>query len=423
MPVTPEPRSVVIVTDQLPHPPRNGITIPVYNYACGLAERRSVRLVVLEDVERPFDDGELEANRALFGDIGRIRFVRFPLHERIAMEVRGRQVVAHGWRPREAARDVAFSTRTLIVSPMSAVAKWQALGLAKEHGSVWVAGINDCLTSEYRYRHLAVGSPKTRLKGMVDFVRSMNVRRIEAAYLSAFDRILVQTKADRDHLASLVGELVAARAVIAPNGVHPELFELAPQPTADRVTFVAELSGEYAPVARWIVEQVWPKARARHPRMKLHVVGKGASPELGKLLATTEGVVHDEFVASLADIYRGSCAVLSPVFKGYGLINKTIEAMASGLVVVGGRAAFNGIDGFVSGVHGLVVSSRRDVDELVSLLDRVLRDASARRQIGANARELVRRQFDWRRTLSVVESALEPVRVEGAPAHGRIHSG
>src|SRR5690606_16277388 len=115
----------------------------------------------------------------------------------------------------------------------------------------------------------------------------------------------------------------------------PELFELAPQPTADRVTFVAELSGEYAPVARWIVEQVWPKARARHPRMKLHVVGKGASPELGKLLATTEGVVHDEFVASLADIYRGSCAVLSPVFKGYGLINKTIEAMASGLVVVG----------------------------------------------------------------------------------------
>lgn len=59
------------------------------------------------------------------------------------------------------------------------------------------------------------------------------------------------------------------------------------------------------------------------------------------------------------------------VFKGYGLINKALEAMASGVPVIGGAAAFNGVEGFEG--SGAVCRPRSTPDFVSAICD-ILKD-------------------------------------------------
>jgi glycosyltransferase involved in cell wall biosynthesis len=171
------------------------------------------------------------------------------------------------------------------------------------------------------------------------------------------------------------------------------------------VLFVAELSGEYGPVAEWLCRAVWPRVRAAVPGARLTVVGRGAGPALRRCLAGTPCAEHFEFAADLAPLYVRSRVVWSPLWKGFGLINKTLEAMAAARPVVGGLAAFNGISGFVDGVHGRGLS-RPDPHAMADATAQLLRDAPRAAAMGAAARELVRDAFRWERTAERLREAL-----------------
>jgi glycosyltransferase involved in cell wall biosynthesis len=111
-------------------------------------------------------------------------------------------------------------------------------------------------------------------------------------------------------------------------------------------------------------------------------------------MRSTPGVAQIDYVKDLGDVYAAAMIALSPVFKGFGLINKTIEAMASGVPVVGGSAAFNGISGFRNSIHG-IACGEHSAPDFVRALNDLIADESTRNQIGAQAKILVRGQFCW----------------------------
>jgi glycosyltransferase involved in cell wall biosynthesis len=297
----------------------------------------------------------------------------------------------------------------VLATPLSALARWQAVRAAQPR---WqprrtVAVVHDCTAAEYRWRWR---SPQAgalgRAKAWSHWLRAPLVARAEAALLATADRVLVQTEADREALRRLVGPAAAARSALAPNGVRAALFELpAERPPAPRVLFVAELSGEYGPVAEWLCRQVWPRLRAAVPEARLTVVGRGAAPALRQCLAATPGVDHLEFAPDLAPLYAASQVVWSPLWKGFGLINKTLEAMAAARPVVGGLAAFNGIAGFAEGVHGRGLA-RPDAAAMADATAVLLNDAAGAATMGTAARELVRGAFRWERTAERLREAL-----------------
>jgi glycosyltransferase involved in cell wall biosynthesis len=323
-----------------------------------------------------------------------------------------------------AARDAGWCTAPVLVSPISSLARWRAVraALPRWRARRTVVAVHDCTAAEYRWRWR---SPQPgalgRAKAWSHWLRAPLVARAEARLLAEVDAVLVQTEADRAAMRQLVGADTAARTQLAPNGVRPDLFDIDASPGANAdVLFVAELSGEYAPVVAWLCRSVWPRVRAGHPAATLTIVGRGADAALKQLLADSEGVTHIEFAADLAPLYGRSAVVWSPLWKGFGLINKTLEAMAAARPVVGGLAAFNGIAGFADGVQGVGLA-RPDAEAMAAATVSLLREPARAQALGVAGRELVR-GFRWERTAEVIRTALmdspalQPA--DGVPALG-----
>lgn len=382
------------VTDQLPYPPRNGITLPSFHHATALGQQSNLRLVLLVAVDQPPDAAQLTLNASIFGPIQQLPLRRRAARQRLAAELRGVEMFQHGYAPAEASSSMDIgSTDRVVVTPMSAVAKLRACQVgALRAAQVRVAMVNDCTAGEYRYRLQSCGmNALAAIKGLVDLLRAKQIGRIERALLAGYDHVLLQTPRDVELFKDLVGAQAAARAQCLPNGVNERLFGL--RNTGEkRFVFLAELSGEHGALARWLVSEVWPKVHAED--WELLIVGKGASDELKARFSHTPAVRHIEFVERIESVYEQASVALSPVFKGFGLINKTIEPMAAGLPVVGGRAAFNGIGGFANGVHGLACDKPNPL-QFARAMQSLINDTARRAQIGSAARQLVQSQFNW----------------------------
>jgi glycosyltransferase involved in cell wall biosynthesis len=384
--------------------------------------------VLLRDATQPLAAAERADNEARFGPLLELTLRRQGRLARMAAELRGSGMYQHGWVADDvsallalAAADSGWRSAPVLVSPISALAKWQAVrqrlpALAPRR---LVAAVNDCTTAEYHWRWRSPQpSLGARLQALSHRLRSPLVARAEARLLGAADRVLVQTAADREALRTLVGEGLAARTLLAPNGVRPDLFAVpADAGAGPEVLFVAELSGEYAAITTWLLDQVWPQVREAVPTARLLVVGRGAPPALRQRLqaAAGAGVRHQDFAADLAPLQAASRVVWSPLWKGFGLINKTLEAMAAARAVVGGTAAFNGIEGFVEGRHGLGLA-RPDAQALAAATAALLRDPARAAAIGQAARTLVQGVFRWERTADVVREALANPRSDAAVA-------
>jgi glycosyltransferase involved in cell wall biosynthesis len=388
---------VLIITDQLPYPPRNGITLPVYNYAIGLTKISKVKIILLVDAATNLDQRLLRENEAIFGKFTLIGLHRSKFRKRLVDEVLQIEMLQHGWTYKnEGYSFLSHHADTLIVSPMSAVAKWRSVASSVNvTANVSIAAVNDCTTAEYYFRGTQkLGGLKSYIKGKIDRLRSHQIGKIEEKLLSEFNFIFLQTETDRSLFSQLVSKELSKKVVVVPNGVNPDLLSITPSMKKQVILFVAELSGEYGITAKWLACDLWPKISAKRKECLLHIIGKGAPEELKSIFRNTEGISHTEFVEDLCDIYKSATIVLSPVFKGFGLINKTLEAMASSVPVVGGAAAFNGIAGFKDKIHGMVCSSQSS-DEFNLAISELLDNPAYREKVGALGRELISIQFQW----------------------------
>lgn len=399
--------NILIVLDQLPYPPRNGITLPLYEYITRLKSSNNLKLLLLLDDESVIDSTQLGQNEERFGPIAIVRLVRKNQLSRLLEEISLREMYQHGWR--FIAEEVPFRLENFpvtVVSPMSTVAKWRALtsrSRISKSGNC-VALINDCTAAEYRYRWKSI-SPglAMTLKAGIDYFRSFLVARIEKKLLTNYQSIVVQTDTDRQAVTELVSTDLAQSIHVIPNGVNESLLEIYRNPN-NRILLVAELSGEYSDITKWLLKDVWPSINSARPDLWLHIVGKGADAELVSSMRTAKNVEHTVYAPILREVYSSALLAWCPVFKGFGLINKTIEAMAAGVPVIGGSAAFNGIKGFSPSVHGVICN--RSAISFVNKTLELARDTESNNSIGNAGRELIKTQFSWERSMSSITRLL-----------------
>lgn len=400
-------KDVFVVTDQLPYPPRNGITIPVFNYLSSLKADWNVVLFLLIDVENPPKPCDFEQNEIIFGKIVRVYLRRRPKINRLIRELLGIEMFQHGWVFDSVVGNSVLDSVGVLVSPMSAVAKLRSSEMfPNKRFRVSIAAVNDCTAAEYYFRgKQSFGGIKLLIKGFFDRLRSIRIAHIEQSLLSDYDHVLMQTKVDADLMRNLVGIDISKKVTLVPNGIRADLFSINSSLQSGKISFVAELSGEYAPVAAWLITEVWPLIIEKLPDLKLLIVGKGADSKLLGLIQKSVNVNYISFVDDISDLYKDSSIVLSPIFKGYGLINKTLEAMASGIPVVGGTAAFNGIVGFENGRDGILCQSN-SATEFSKAVVSLASNLELRQGIGKSGRILVKDQFRWESSVGKIEELL-----------------
>jgi len=82
--------------------------------------------------------------------------------------------------------------------------------------------------------------------------------------------------------------------------------------------------------------------------------------------------------------------------KSYGFINKVGEAMASGIVVIGDKTAFNAIPDFKTNVHGIIAN---DSEAMLNAVERLVKDIELLDSIKKNARLISICHLKWKNKL------------------------
>jgi glycosyltransferase involved in cell wall biosynthesis len=204
------------------------------------------------------------------------------------------------------------------------------------------------------------------------------------------------------------------RVTVVPPGVDPRFSPSG----AKSATPLVVAAGRLVPVKRFeeLIE-VLIRVKERHPRLEAVIVGEGYRREDLEAQLRENGAdrwvrlaghVSDE---ELLDLYRRAWVVASAAAReGWGMT--ITEAGACGTPALATRIAGHS-DAIDDGHSGLLVDRR---DEFVDALDRMLRDADFREQLGRGAIEHASR-FTWaataRGTLEVL--AADAVRRRGRP--------
>ncbi|MFQ5536399.1 MAG: glycosyltransferase family 4 protein [Gemmatimonadota bacterium] len=409
--------ALLIATTQAPFPPRNGVTLAPAALARALRARGHPVWVIHFDAERGGGGDECvgsgdaatarEATRAAVDEFLPVAVRPTPAPALWWAELSGRRPAFDRWRLPEAdpmldrLRELP-APGLIWATPRNAVGS--ALALRERmawHGTPLVAAVNDIWTGVLDRRRAA--APTLSRRGGAALRRPF-MARAEGHLLSRADAVAVQSPADA-RVATQELDLPRARVHVLSNGVDEELFRLALERPAHAVGWVGDATGgHYREGLRYLLGEVWPRVVEARPGSRLLLAGPGTSRAAEELGGGVPGVEARGFVPSLPRVYEPLAVLAAPVFKGHGRINKVAEAMAAGVSVVGDATAFNGMDGFRPGVHGVVAERP---EEMASAILSLLNDPGRAARVAGAARALARTSFTWDGPVAMVERWLQ----------------
>ena len=190
---------------------------------------------------------------------------------------------------------------------------------------------------------------------------------------------------------------------VVPNGVDTEA--IVPMPIGDGVVMTGSFS--YAPNrdgAHWLAREVWPLVRRAMPAAVLRFVGLHGDTVL-RDLATLPGVTVVGPVPDIRPALAAARVAVAPIAVGSGTRIKILEAFAAGRPVVSTRVGAEGI----AVTDGDTAFLRDDAAGFADAIVRLLGDRALAEAMGARARDLVVRRYDWRASADRLEALVQRV--------------
>ena len=236
------------------------------------------------------------------------------------------------------------------------------------------------------------------------WVYSSEHRRLlayERAIAHSFDHSLVCTAIERRDFESLIPGVPVSTVG---NGVDLEYFQ--PMGTTKKpASLVFTGVMDYLPnvdAVLWFCEQMLPLVRAAVPQATFTICGSRPTPEVQKL-AALPGVSVTGLVPDTRTYLDSAEVFVAPLRMARGIQNKLLEAMAMGLPVVTGNAAWRGT--VIAQGDGMFVSD--DPAEFAALVVRLLTNHEFRRSMAARARDNAEHHYRWDTQMALLDDVLE----------------
>ncbi|MEG5031803.1 glycosyltransferase family 4 protein [Microcoleus sp. AT3-D2] len=265
------------------------------------------------------------------------------------------------------------------------------LTVANIHSSVW----GTCREM------LATGTSE---KPVRDRLNLPLLARYEKRYCSKFSRIVATTSTDREQLLELLLPPVRVRGKqdffvppidVIPNGVDLTQFPYRSiDPGGHTLIFAGAMNNlPNIDAARFLSLQILPPLQQRYPDATLTLVGASPVPEV-LALGELPGIQVVGRVQRVAEYLHQVAVCVVPMRIGFGIKNKTLEAMAAGTPVV---ASDRGLEGLaVDGGPQLIRALRANkVHEYVEAIASLFENQQLRQELSVNARSLVESQYTW----------------------------
>ncbi|MFB2970958.1 glycosyltransferase family 4 protein [Aerosakkonema sp. BLCC-F183] len=250
--------------------------------------------------------------------------------------------------------------------------------------------------------HLEMGASPNALRDRLYLI--LLLKRYEKRYSGKFDRIVVTTADDKQQFLKLRPD---AQIPVIPNGVDLELFpDRTTDPGGHKLIFVGAMDATHnIDAARFFALDVLPELQKSYPYTTFSIVGARPTAEVLALGERT-GVIVTGKVPSMADYLHASTVCVVPLRAGYGIKNKTLEAMAAGVPVV---ASDRGLEGLAVDTPDVPLRALRAnrIEEYVSAIARLFEDTKLREELSKNGRSLVETEYTWERAGQLYEQVLQ----------------
>ena len=229
------------------------------------------------------------------------------------------------------------------------------------------------------------------------------LRRYEERYCAKFTTIVVTNPEDRRQIAAFEPE---GEIVVIPNGVDVTQFpRRISDPGGHRLIFVGAMDNPpNIDAVLFFCLEVFPEILQRYPDATVEILG--ARPVESVLeLQEYQGITVVGSVSSLVEYLHKATVCVVPMRTGFGIKNKTLEAMAAGVPVVGSDIGLEGlaVDG---GDVPLRALRANESAEYVYAISRLFENRQLRKQLSENGRAFVEEKYSWQRAGELYEQLL-----------------
>ena len=233
---------------------------------------------------------------------------------------------------------------------------------------------------------LQTGTSKNSIR---DRINLPLLKRYEQRFCRKFSNIVVTTEDDRAQIQSF--NPIAEISVI-PNGVD---FAAFPYRTADpgghHLVFIGAMDNlANIDAAKFLSLEILPAIRSVYPDTTLSIVGARPTAEILQL-DDRENITVTGRVESIAKYLHQATVCVIPMRTGYGIKNKTLEAMAAGAPIVSSDRGLEGLK-FDQPICALQADA---VDSYVTAISRLFEDSGLRSQLSQNARSMIEAEYSW----------------------------
>ena len=228
--------------------------------------------------------------------------------------------------------------------------------------------------------------------------------RYEKRYCSKFSRIVATTSTDRRQLLELLSPRAIGKGIeyfsmptieVIPNGVDLiEFPDRSIDPGGHTLIFAGAMNNlPNIDAARFLSVEILPIVQQRYPHTTLTLVGHSPVPSvlaLGKL----PGIKVVGGVQRVAEYLHQAAVCVVPMRIGFGIKNKTLEAMAAGTPVV---ASDRGLEGLAVGGGPQPIRALRAnrVQEYVEAISSLFENPQLRQELSRNARSHIESEYTW----------------------------
>lgn len=239
-----------------------------------------------------------------------------------------------------------------------------------------------CAVSLYREWRKTRGT----LKRLVKALNWLAWSRYELKHYGRADLLLAISDTDAGVLRAYLPDV--------PCHVSPVATEISPSVERGADQYVAMVGNFFHPPnidgLRWLLEDIWPQVRARHPSIELRIAGPACPAPSPALEA--QGIRMMGFVDDIDAFFDNAAVSLTPYRFGGGVKIKVLEALARSCPVVATPVGAEGLD-LQHGKHLLVAAQ---ADAFAEAVHQLLVDPELARRIGEAGRSHIDRHFSYR---------------------------
>jgi glycosyltransferase involved in cell wall biosynthesis len=401
--------SLLLLTPQLPYPPRQGTSLRNYHIIRGLSRRHEVTLL-------SFDADETDA--ASFDELLRHcrEVLAVPAPER-STRLRMMRLITDS-RPDMAHRLESEQFDSALAEalyggqgggksgPAFDIVQIEGLELARvmpvirqiePRSRIVLDEHNAEYALQVRSLEADLRDPARWPASLYSWLQIPRLRSYERWACQASDWVVAVSEPDRDRLAELAPSTPIS---IVPNSI--DITEYFAEPSGDFPEYDLVFTGkmDYRPnvdAVLWFAKEIWPIIVRERPGTSWAIVGQRPHARL-RPLNKLESVTVTGRVEQIQPFIAGSAVCIMPFRVGGGTRFKIIEAMAAGKAIV---STGMGAEGFnVTSGKELMIADKA-ADFAAATLN-LLNDPDRRLELGKQA-QLTAKAYDWRTVTTLFE--------------------